>query len=306
MREGEPSHTASWVAFLRGLASLGRAPVSHDPYAVRLLGWPYAVPLRLGGVFPRVSRGFCAIQDALDGGRMRHFELRSAAIDAALVAFSREHADATLVVLGAGLDARAYRLKDVFARSIEIDHPSTQPTKRRRLEQAGIASDHVTFAPCDFSDRALVAVGPPSLATPLAGNSSAVANGRALVDVLAREVTGDRPVAVVWEGVTMYLDAVHIDASLDALAKYLPSKSLLAVTYLAAKPTKALDIAVRAAGEQFRFYEGSERFADRLKGHRFRVTEDTGDTEWNRRFLERPTRAGGDLAERLAVAILEG
>lgn len=281
MREGEPSHTASWVAFLRGLASLGGAPVSQDPYAARLLGWPYAIPLRLGGVFPGVSRRFCAIQDALDGGRMRHFELRSAAIDAALIDFSREHADATLVILGAGLDARAYRLKDVFARSIEIDHPSTQPTKRRRLAQAGIASDHVTFAPCDFSDRALA-------------------------DLLTREVRGDRPVAVVWEGVTMYLDAVHIDASLDALAKYLPSKSLLAVTYLAAKPNKALDLAVRAAGEQFRFYERPERFAERLKGHRFRVTEDSGDAEWNRRFLERPTRAGGDLAERLAVAIREG
>lgn len=280
MRDGEASHTASWVAFLRGFASLGASPASRDPYAARLLAWPYALPLRLGRAFPRVGRALCAAQDLVDGGRMRHFELRTAAIDAVLLAFAARHPGAVLVILGAGFDARAFRLHDAFQKVIEIDHPATQAIKRARIERAGLPAGRIAFAPCDFS----------------AG---------ALDDVLKRHVPVDHPVAVVWEGVTMYIDATHVDESLLALRDSLAPSSLLAVTYLAEKPSRTLEHAVRWAGEQFRFFEGSSLFSLRLERHHFRPIEDSGDAEWNRHFLQRPTRAGRGLAERLAVACRE-
>ena len=62
-----------------------------------------------------------------------------------------------LVVLGAGLDTFAYR--NPFAgrlHVIEVDHPSTQAWKLRRLEQAGIGvPDGLRYAPIDFECETL-------------------------------------------------------------------------------------------------------------------------------------------------------
>ena len=68
-----------------------------------------------------------------------------------------------VVVLGAGLDTYAYRssLRDRL-RIFEVDHPSTQAWKRRRLEEAAIPiPDSLTFAPIDF-ERQTLAEGLPA------------------------------------------------------------------------------------------------------------------------------------------------
>src|ERR1700692_3692908 len=45
-----------------------------------------------------------------------------------------------LVILGAGFDTRAYRLTDLLrnARVFEVDQPSTQEYKKRRIQEVGI------------------------------------------------------------------------------------------------------------------------------------------------------------------------
>ena len=60
-----------------------------------------------------------------------------------------EHRIRQVVVLGAGYDGRALRYGSQ-ARWIEIDRPTTQEDKRRRVASVGAASDHITFVPVDL------------------------------------------------------------------------------------------------------------------------------------------------------------
>ncbi|MDX6609413.1 MAG: hypothetical protein QOF85_1338 [Solirubrobacterales bacterium] len=71
-----------------------------------------------------------------------------------------------LVLLGAGLDSRPYRLATqlVGVRVMEVDHPASQASKRSRIRHLlGQEPDHVTYVPIDFNsdnlDTALVAAG---------------------------------------------------------------------------------------------------------------------------------------------------
>jgi methyltransferase (TIGR00027 family) len=78
-----------------------------------------------------------------------------------------------LVLLGAGLDSRAYRLAEHLdgARVFEVDHPASLASKRARLRRLlGEEPHHVTFLAVDFTrddlDFALGAAGhDPSAAT---------------------------------------------------------------------------------------------------------------------------------------------
>jgi len=63
-----------------------------------------------------------------------------------------------LVILGAGFDTRAHRFSELLkhAAVIEIDYPSTQEYKRRRVEAAlGDAAANVVYAPIDFATESL-------------------------------------------------------------------------------------------------------------------------------------------------------
>jgi len=71
-----------------------------------------------------------------------------------------------LVLLGAGLDSRPYRLAEQLkgVRVMEVDHPASQASKRERLRRMlGDEPAHVTYVPIDFNrddlDTALAAAG---------------------------------------------------------------------------------------------------------------------------------------------------
>ena len=92
-----------------------------------------------------------------------------------------------LVLLGAGFDTRAWRLKSLDAvRIYEVDHPDTASVKRRRLQSAGADLNKVSFVAVDFEVDDF--------------------------DTRLREAGFDatRRTIVVWEGVSQYLtgDAV--------------------------------------------------------------------------------------------------
>jgi methyltransferase (TIGR00027 family) len=54
------------------------------------------------------------------------------------------------VIVGAGYDGRALRFGVAGTRWFEVDHPATQPDKRRRLSSLGARTDHVSFVPVDL------------------------------------------------------------------------------------------------------------------------------------------------------------
>ncbi len=101
------------------------------------------------------------------------------------------------VVLGAGLDTFAYRNPHPALRVFEVDHPATQAWKRQRLADAHIAvPEGVTFAAIDFAAEPL----PPALC--------------------AAGLRDEEPSFFSWLGVTMYLEASKVLATLAAIAPF--------------------------------------------------------------------------------------
>ncbi len=97
-----------------------------------------------------------------------------------------------IVILGAGFDARAYRMAGTTdAIVFEVDHPSTSAAKRALLESALAAIPrHVRFVPIDFNAR------PLSSEMEIAGYDPG------------------RRTLVIWEGVTNFLTEDAVDATL--------------------------------------------------------------------------------------------
>jgi methyltransferase (TIGR00027 family) len=116
---------------------------------------------------------------------------------------------AEYLILGAGLDTFSYR-QPPWAHAIrifEIDHPATQALKRERLAKVGIAPpENLTFVPMDFETTSL---------------RQALRAGFAF----------DHPAFCAWLGVTQYLTAAAIEATL-AFMLSLPRASEIVLSFI--------------------------------------------------------------------------
>jgi methyltransferase (TIGR00027 family) len=203
MREDFPSGTSFLVSFARGL---GVEDPALDPFAADLLppwlGRMADAPSRLGGAGALYR---WAVR-ATTFGLIDHMVLRTQAIDAHLVS-SVQSGIEQVVILGAGLDARAWRLPVLEKATVfEIDHPATQQYKRRRIGGKPPRAD-VRYVAVDlekerFSER-LERVGFCSR---------------------ARSVW-------IWEGVAMYLPLDAIVGTLEQLTELAAPQTELAMTY---------------------------------------------------------------------------
>jgi methyltransferase (TIGR00027 family) len=101
------------------------------------------------------------------------------------------------VILGAGLDSRAYRFAGAGSgvRAYELDLPETQQYKKKRvIELLGSLPGNVTYVPIDFARQDLA-------------------------DVLKRSgYDAGKKTIFVWEGVTMYIPEAAVDATLRIVA----------------------------------------------------------------------------------------
>jgi methyltransferase (TIGR00027 family) len=138
--------------------------VFEDPLAVRIIG------ARAEANLPEQPKNFVAARfRAFMAARSRFAEdeLRDAVARGV-----RQY-----VILGAGLDTFAYRNPYPELRVFEVDHPSTQAWKRKRLAQVGIpVPSTMTFAPVDFTretfDDALANAGFDEGARPFSRGSA--------------------------------------------------------------------------------------------------------------------------------------
>ena len=112
-----------------------------------------------------------------------------------------------IIILGAGLDSRAYRLTSSWetGRVFEVDFPPSQEYKKRKVESViGQPPRNLTYVPIDFTKESLE-------------------------EVLSRN--GYRPEAktlITWEGVTMYLPKDAIDGTLSFVTNHAgPGSSIL-------------------------------------------------------------------------------
>ncbi|MFC6018146.1 class I SAM-dependent methyltransferase [Plantactinospora solaniradicis] len=127
---------------------------------------------------------------------------RTVAIDDAI----RSHPSSQLVILGAGLDGRAWRMPELADVAIfEIDQPASQQDKRDRA--AGLSGSPPTYVPVDFGrdrlDQALAAAGHRA----------------------------DQATTWVCEGVVPYLTRVQVAATVGAVATCSAPSSRLIVNF---------------------------------------------------------------------------
>lgn len=189
------------VAAYRGRASAAPEPICDDPWALRLAG----------AEGEELSRRWDEHSPSMElwmGLRTRYID------DCVRRALDRGIGQ--VVILGAGLDTRAARLRREGVRFFEVDQPASQADKRERLSRfEGYPSDATTFVPCDFEQD----------------------------DFVERlEASGlDRaaPACFVWEGVIYYLLEAAARSTLQRIASEFAPASLLVFDYLNTKMAKS-------------------------------------------------------------------
>lgn len=287
MIEGRPSLTAMAVSFARAVvtAERGAPGAGLDPMAVRLLPGVVKVVVEGIAVSSAVSPLPARAVRLLSCGVVDHLELRSLSIDAV----TREALTGTakqLVILGAGLDARAWRLPEVAkAQVFEVDYPATQEYKRRRAGATPYATEQLHFVAVDFARDSLE----QRLAE--AGHDAHV------------------PTMWIWEGVTPYLPLEATRASLAMVAARSARGSTLAMTYatpemsnLPAATKPFIRRAFAISGEPLLGLMTPDRMRAMVESVGMTVKDDSGMRDWIARFHPKhpvPIR----LAERLAICI---
>ncbi len=187
------------------------------PLGLRLVTAPTLVAHRLTGYVPRIYRY------PYEGvPPMRHQPAaRTTFYDAAL---ERHLAGiGQLVILGAGLDTRAYRLPpEAHVRCFEVDTAKTQAFKLEMLKKASVGTARVTYVPADFLKEdwfeKLVGAG----------------------------FEPDKPSFFLWESVTMYLNREAVESTLLKIAGT-ATGSVVAFDYFSAETIEARTLFMRYA-----------------------------------------------------------
>jgi methyltransferase (TIGR00027 family) len=251
MKEGHASRTAVLVCMGRAVGhKTGRVARFSDPTARDLL--PDDARARLDRFDPEVRpRGLRArIYDGYLRNQSKLMVARTVAIDDAV----RTASASQLVILGAGLDGRAWRmpeLRDVVV--FEVDHPDSQRDKRARVSRLTPASGDIRFVPVDFTRDSLD-------------------------DALAKAGhDATRPTTWIWEGVVMYLTPADIEKTLAIVERRSAPGSRLTITYHAPTPMRwIVGFVVGRLGEPLRSVFRPAAMAALLVKHGFVVVKDDG------------------------------
>jgi methyltransferase (TIGR00027 family) len=182
---------------------------------------------------------------------------RTVAIDDAV----RAHPSPQLVILGAGLDGRAWRMPELAGLPVfEVDQPASQRDKRDRA--AGLPGTPPAFVPVDLGRDRL---------------------GEALVAAGHR---ADRATTWIWEGVVPYLTEEQVSATVAAFAALSAPETRLIVNFqVPAASAKLGRLAARAlmastgrlsvwAAEPWRSTWTPAAMAGLLAPHGYAVTRD--------------------------------
>jgi methyltransferase (TIGR00027 family) len=284
MRAGNRSRTSDWVAGLRALYTEAPAELAvlDDPIAERLLPTGLRWFVRGASRAPFGVRVAHRAIGSLSLGLSFGVPLRTAAIDDA-VHRSVDEGVRQLVVLGAGLDARAWRmprLRDVTV--FEIDHPDTQVYKREQTQDLVPLARDVRFCAIDFERDTIGQV---------LGQAGFVQK---------------EPAIWIWEGVTMYLTPESVTATLDAIGGLAAVSSRVAITYLptdyAAPWVRTVtEVGGRLIGEAVRCVLDPRELAEELNQRGFLRENDTSAIEWSERWPDKDARRVRPF-ERLVVA----
>jgi len=196
------------------------------------------------------------------------------------LALAAARGTAQYVILGAGLDSFACRSELAGRlRVFEVDHPATQQRKRALLAAAGLAEPPtLTWVPVDFEKDELIA------------------------SLTAAGLDPAAPAFVSWLGVTMYLTAEAIGATLASLSRLAPGSELVTDYMLTADLRDADGVAYadlvmpdsERRGEPWLSFFTPEQMTGLLTSHGFTGVRDVRQRDsisaalWERADLLRP------------------
>jgi methyltransferase (TIGR00027 family) len=270
--EGQPSQTAMTAAAARAAHLLvdSEPRIFADSLAALLLGHEAETYLRYHrehGDHPLLA------------GTRAQATCRSRFTENQL-ALAAARGTAQYVILGAGLDSFACRSELAGRlRVFEVDHPATQQRKRALMAAAGLAEPPtLTWVPVDFETDELIA------ALTAAGLDPAA------------------PAFVSWLGVTMYLTAEAIGATLASLSRLAPGSELVTDYMLTADLRDADGVAYadlvmpdsERRGEPWLSFFTPEQMTGLLTRHGFTGVRDVRQRDavsaalWERTDLLRP------------------
>jgi methyltransferase (TIGR00027 family) len=197
MKTDAASRTAQYMALFRALETQRpHDKIVSDPYAINFLDTSFRVATRLS-VIPFISRIIQRIIRKKIPGAYSSGVARTKYIDE-LLETAVDQQVKQVIILGAGFDTRALRLKCLrHMPVIEIDHPNTSATKQEKLKvQLGKLPDNVQYLQIDFNEQGL-----EELAT-------------------THYINRDLPTAFIWEGVTNYLQEEAIASTFRFIEKF--------------------------------------------------------------------------------------
>jgi methyltransferase (TIGR00027 family) len=178
-----------------------------------------------------------------------------------------------VVILGAGLDSRAYRIRGMDrVRVFEVDLPGAQELKQRRVESVlGAVPDKVTLIGMDFDQEDLDGV------------------------LGAAGFETGRRTLFIWEGVTQYLTAEAVDRTLWFASGVSGDGSAIVLTYVRRGLVKGTEgpewfgqfrSLARKVGSPLLFGLDPIELEPFLADRGFRLVEDVGATEYQDRYLK--------------------
>ncbi|HEY6329383.1 MAG TPA: SAM-dependent methyltransferase [Blastocatellia bacterium] len=276
MLESTASKTAEYMALFRALESSRPATkrLFNDRFAAGFLRPKFKL-VDLAARIPAAGQLLPWIIDHRWPGARPAGVARTRFIDDLLVRALKEGIR-QVVILGAGFDCRAYRIDSLEGvRVFEVDHPNTLQAKRQHLSRLlETMPNNVRFLAVDF-------------------------NTTRLDDALrASEFDGTKPAFIIWEGVTNYLTAEAVDATLRFVGS-LASGTQILFTYVDRKVLEdnsafpggeKLFRTLKEAGESWTFGFDPAELDDYLKERGMRLIDDLGSVEIRQRYMERTKR----------------
>jgi methyltransferase (TIGR00027 family) len=290
MKPGQASRTAEYMALFRALET--ELPpdqrIIEDGYAFHFLS--------------PTLRNLCSISKITPLNRMMqsYIDYRWPGARTSAIARTRFIDDVMnaelnsgikqIVILGAGFDARAYRMNAAI-HLFEVDHPSTSTAKRELLQQIpGLDLKHVHFVPVNFDSESL---------SPKMQDAGYDKNIRTLF---------------IWEGVTNYLTDTAVDSTLNWCAQA-AAQSKLVFTYVHKRVldapeefygTRKLFATLHAAGEKWSFGLDPSSVREFLNEREFKLILDLDANDYRQICYGRSAnRMRGYEFYRIAVASVE-
>jgi methyltransferase (TIGR00027 family) len=203
MRRNQTSWTAMGIAIVRAIES--EKPegerICYDPFARKFVN---PILFHFVRFFDRL--GYSEVKGP---GVMGFLVARDRHIDEFLKRQLSQNIE-QVVILGAGLDSRAYRIDALNKIKVfEVDHPASQATKVDRLRQVlGGLPPHVAYVPIDF-------------------------NGETLSDRLpAFGYNPSLKTCFLWQGVTQYLTPQAVDETLLFITQHSAAGSSIIFDYM--------------------------------------------------------------------------